>query len=183
MKHGDFLCFVTRIVEKSWKNRGKFLSSENPPFQLIPRCGSVENCVPVRLPPCLTFPYPGPATAFEVRDNTSSRCFRWFSTNFPRSEAKNCILTAIVELKRLHKDKDAGPITSFDATGPSFHAVSLCGIAFRATPQLSAGVQLPKAADGTSDHTVHRRSRTPLELRLRARRVHAVRPDNRAPLR
>ena len=101
MKHGDSLCFVTRIVEKSWKNRGKFLSSEKPPFQLRPRVGSVENSVPVRLPPGLTFPYPAPAMAFEVRDKASSRCFRSFSTIFPRSEAKNCILTAIVELKYL----------------------------------------------------------------------------------
>ena len=120
MKHGDFLCFMTRIVEKSWKNREKFLSSENPSFQLRLRAGSVENSVPVRLPPRLTFPYPGPVTAFEVRDNASFRCFRSFSTIFPRSEAKIRIVAAIIEFNHLHKDKNDGPITLFDATGPSF---------------------------------------------------------------
>ncbi len=127
MKHGDFLCFVTRIVEKSWKNRGRLLSSVFLPFLLKHSCVSVENRAFRDMPPPPVWYVPSrrnPQRSFAstiVETGT-------FSTIFPRSEVKNCILTAIVELKHPHKGKDDGPVAPFDATGPAIHTVSLLAV-------------------------------------------------------
>ena len=67
-------------------------------------------------------------------------------------------MTAIVKLKRLHKDKDAGPITLFDATGPSFTggllAIPLSAPAFSfqrkpIRPRRQLAHQVAQPLDGT----------------------------------
>lgn len=116
--------------------------------------------------------------AFEVGGQSCRCCFSWFSTIFPRSEAKNGISVAAVEVEDspLRKSKE-GRLHRHHATGPVLQPT--CDTVSRAIPPLSTEGHPPKAGGGTSARTVPRWIRILQELRRPARRVHAERPDNR----
>ena len=117
--------------------------------------------------------------AFEVGGQSCRCCFSWFSTIFPRSEAKNGISVAAVEVEDspLRKSKE-GRLHRHHATGPVLQPT--CDTVFRANLQPSAEAHQPKAGGGTSACTAPRWPQSLQEPRRPARRVHAGRPDNHA---
>ena len=112
MKHGDFLCFVTRIVEKIVEKLCDVLSSKQPVFTNLRRKTlSVADIVPTGTngdEPMQAGPHP--------------------RTTAIGSSIKDCELkhTAVFRVFHLKSWKivENGPIAPFDATGPGTYAGS-----------------------------------------------------------
>ena len=172
MKHGDFLCFVTRIVEKSWKNYATCRAQKEPFSTDLPRKTLfVEDDVPADTcgdMPLQAWVHPRTiATEWHTQRAVSSNepmFFTFFASNRGKSWKTG----------RLHPSMQ-----------PARHSYGqlTCDTAFRASLQLSVEALSPTAAAGTSARTAPQRNRIPREPRLRVRHAHVERWDNRVPQR